>query len=177
MFYSIYPFPLRVYLMYIDFFFFFFLVGIVASLPLILFDFFFCQMGECRFNGEDLLGRLRGKTMMFVGDSLSLNQWQSMACLLHGAVPQAKTSYVRNGVATSLTFEVGFRFVLFVCFWVHVSLRFLQGSRVLEFCTPTPPSYLHFAFTNILTSHSGSYRKKKKILSHIVDFCGECEYR
>lgn len=64
-------------------------------------------MVECRFNGEDLLGRMSGKKMMFVGDSLSLNEWQSMACLLHNAVPQAKTSFVKKGDVSTLTFEVG----------------------------------------------------------------------
>ncbi|OUZ99260.1 PMR5 N-terminal domain [Macleaya cordata] len=54
-----------------------------------------------RFNGEDFLRRLKGKRMMFVGDSLSQNQWQSLICMLHTAVPQA--SYVlgkKNGVST-----------------------------------------------------------------------------
>ncbi|KAM7503892.1 hypothetical protein LguiB_002796 [Lonicera macranthoides] len=40
-----------------------------------------------RFDGQDLLGRLRGKKIMFVGDSLSSNQWQSLACMLHDAIP------------------------------------------------------------------------------------------
>ncbi|KAK1416695.1 hypothetical protein QVD17_25810 [Tagetes erecta] len=36
-----------------------------------------------RFNGEDFLKRNKGKKIMFVGDSLSYNQWQSLACLLY----------------------------------------------------------------------------------------------
>lgn len=43
-----------------------------------------------RFDGRDFLLRLRGKSIMFVGDSLSLNQWQSLSCLLHTANPKAK---------------------------------------------------------------------------------------
>ncbi|GAB2293822.1 hypothetical protein Dimus_028035 [Dionaea muscipula] len=42
-----------------------------------------------RFSGEDFLEKFRGKRIMFVGDSLSLNQWQSLTCMLHAAVPQA----------------------------------------------------------------------------------------
>ncbi|XP_021989376.1 protein trichome birefringence-like 42 [Helianthus annuus] len=36
-----------------------------------------------RFDGEDFLRRNKGKKIMFVGDSLSYNQWQSLACLLY----------------------------------------------------------------------------------------------
>lgn len=42
-----------------------------------------------RFNGVDFLRRLQGKKIMFVGDSLSQNQWQSLICMLHASVPQA----------------------------------------------------------------------------------------
>ncbi|XP_077252193.1 protein trichome birefringence-like 39 [Tasmannia lanceolata] len=58
-----------------------------------------------RFNGLDFLERFRGKRMMFVGDSLSLNQWQSLSCMLHAAVPQSKTSFVRKDALSSLIFE------------------------------------------------------------------------
>ncbi|KAL8528273.1 hypothetical protein ACS0TY_005904 [Phlomoides rotata] len=34
-----------------------------------------------RFNGSALLERLRGKKLIFVGDSLGRNQWESMICL------------------------------------------------------------------------------------------------
>lgn len=44
------------------------------------------------FNGIDFLRRNRGKRIMFVGDSLSLNQWQSLTCMLHTAVPKAAYS-------------------------------------------------------------------------------------
>ncbi|KAI4341138.1 hypothetical protein MLD38_025898 [Melastoma candidum] len=42
-----------------------------------------------RFDGGDFLNRMRGKKLMFVGDSLSLNQWQSLTCMIHVAVPAA----------------------------------------------------------------------------------------
>ncbi|KAG4377562.1 hypothetical protein GLYMA_18G151200v4 [Glycine max] len=57
-----------------------------------------------RFNGEDFLTRLRGKSIMFVGDSLGLNQWQSLTCMLHTAVPQAPYSLARNGDVSIFTF-------------------------------------------------------------------------
>ncbi|KAK7276792.1 hypothetical protein RIF29_17938 [Crotalaria pallida] len=57
-----------------------------------------------RFNGEDFLTRLRGKSILFVGDSLSLNQWQSLTCMLHIAVPDAKYNLVRTGDLSIFTF-------------------------------------------------------------------------
>ncbi|XP_045819785.1 protein trichome birefringence-like 38 [Trifolium pratense] len=42
-----------------------------------------------RFDGKSFLKKFKGKQIMFIGDSLSLNQWQSLICLLHSAVPQA----------------------------------------------------------------------------------------
>uniref|UniRef100_A0A7N2KZ31 Trichome birefringence-like N-terminal domain-containing protein n=2 Tax=Quercus lobata TaxID=97700 RepID=A0A7N2KZ31_QUELO len=40
-----------------------------------------------RFNGTDMLERLRGKRVIIVGDSLNRNQWESLACLLYSAIP------------------------------------------------------------------------------------------
>lgn len=44
---------------------------------------------ECeipRFNGTDMLERLRGKRVIIVGDSLNRNMWESLACLLYTTV-------------------------------------------------------------------------------------------
>ena len=40
-----------------------------------------------RFNGTDLLERLRGKRVILAGDSLNRNQRESLACLLYSAIP------------------------------------------------------------------------------------------
>ncbi|KAL9433062.1 hypothetical protein AB3S75_027971 [Citrus x aurantiifolia] len=54
-----------------------------------------------RFDGRDFLRRYKGKKILFVGDSLSLNQWQSLACMLHASVPQTNFTISRtNGVST-----------------------------------------------------------------------------
>ncbi|KNA19329.1 hypothetical protein SOVF_062550 isoform B [Spinacia oleracea] len=42
-----------------------------------------------RFDGVEFLKRMAGKKIMYVGDSLSLNNWQSLVCLLHAAVPNS----------------------------------------------------------------------------------------
>ncbi|ONI16585.1 hypothetical protein PRUPE_3G108300 [Prunus persica] len=57
-----------------------------------------------RFNGSRLLTELRGKSIMFIGDSLSLNQWQSLTCMLYTSVPEAKYTSVRTGGLSTFTF-------------------------------------------------------------------------
>ncbi|KAM0823537.1 hypothetical protein ACQ4PT_070809 [Festuca glaucescens] len=51
------------------------------------------QPSECdmpRFDAKVLMERLRNKRMMFVGDSLNRNQWESMVCLVQSAVSPDK---------------------------------------------------------------------------------------
>ncbi|KAI3949192.1 hypothetical protein MKW92_028544 [Papaver armeniacum] len=58
-----------------------------------------------RFDALDFLRRYTGKKIMFVGDSISNNQWQSLICMIHAAVPNAKYSghLVRNTVSRNFT--------------------------------------------------------------------------
>ncbi|CAN0920323.1 Protein trichome birefringence-like 41 [Linum grandiflorum] len=42
-----------------------------------------------RFDGKKMVEKLRGKSIMFVGDSLSRNQWKSLICMLHSSLPNA----------------------------------------------------------------------------------------
>ncbi|KAJ8421814.1 hypothetical protein Cgig2_012818 [Carnegiea gigantea] len=48
---------------------------------------------HCRFDAQEFLRRSVGKKILFVGDSLGLNQWQSFTCMLHAAVPQAQYNF------------------------------------------------------------------------------------
>ncbi|KAK9674516.1 hypothetical protein RND81_12G238000 [Saponaria officinalis] len=57
-----------------------------------------------RFNARDFLERFRGKNIMFVGDSLSLNQWQSLTCMLHAAVPTASYTLSRQDGLSTFSF-------------------------------------------------------------------------
>ncbi|KAG8386764.1 hypothetical protein BUALT_Bualt03G0182900 [Buddleja alternifolia] len=56
-----------------------------------------------RFDGVEFLRKLKGKRLIFVGDSLSLNQWQSLTCMLHVAVPQA--NYISRRIGGLSTFS------------------------------------------------------------------------
>lgn len=54
-----------------------------------------------RLNVTDMLERLRGKRLMFVGDSLNRNQWESLVCILRTAVPQNRTHFEFKGDITT----------------------------------------------------------------------------
>ncbi|XP_057468853.1 protein trichome berefringence-like 7 isoform X1 [Actinidia eriantha] len=54
-----------------------------------------CQIP--RFNVHAVLEKLRGKRVVFVGDSLSRTQWESMICLLMTGVEDKKSVYEVNG--------------------------------------------------------------------------------
>ncbi|VAH77937.1 protein trichome birefringence-like 38 [Triticum dicoccoides] len=58
-----------------------------------------------RFDGRDLLSRWKGKKVLFVGDSISLNQWESLVCMLHAAAPSSRTSYSRGNPVSTVTFQ------------------------------------------------------------------------
>ncbi|XP_026412175.1 protein trichome birefringence-like 34 isoform X1 [Papaver somniferum] len=58
------------------------------------------QPDQCdlpRFNAKALLERLRGKRMVYVGDSLNRNQWVSMVCLVESVIPSSLKSVHING--------------------------------------------------------------------------------
>ncbi|KAL9234008.1 hypothetical protein vseg_008932 [Gypsophila vaccaria] len=58
-----------------------------------------------RIDGIEFLTKFKGKKIMFVGDSLSLNMWNSLACMLHSSAPLAKYTIARTPLLSSITFE------------------------------------------------------------------------
>ncbi|XP_028116898.1 protein trichome birefringence-like 34 [Camellia sinensis] len=50
-----------------------------------------------RFNAIAMLERLRGRRLVFVGDSITRNQWASMVCLLESFIPPALKSVNSSG--------------------------------------------------------------------------------
>ena len=48
---------------------------------------------EFRFNATKMLEMIRGKRLVFVGDSINRNQWESMLCMLFQAVKDPKRVY------------------------------------------------------------------------------------
>ncbi|KAK3133838.1 hypothetical protein QOZ80_6AG0541710 [Eleusine coracana subsp. coracana] len=62
-----------------------------------------CEMPS--FDGAAFLRRWRGKTVMLVGDSLSMNQWVSLACMLHAALPApGRVAFVPGEPVSSVRF-------------------------------------------------------------------------
>ncbi|XP_074313437.1 protein trichome birefringence-like 41 [Silene latifolia] len=49
-----------------------------------------------KFNAKLFLRKYRGKKILFVGDSLGLNQWESLICMLHARVPKAKYNVINQ---------------------------------------------------------------------------------
>uniref|UniRef100_A0A2P2NXZ6 Uncharacterized protein n=1 Tax=Rhizophora mucronata TaxID=61149 RepID=A0A2P2NXZ6_RHIMU len=54
-----------------------------------------CDMS--RFNATDFLERLRGKKLVFVGDSLNRNMWESLVCILRHSIRNKKRVYEISG--------------------------------------------------------------------------------
>ncbi|GAB2282193.1 hypothetical protein Dimus_016745 [Dionaea muscipula] len=50
-----------------------------------------------RFNATKMLELIRGKRVVFVGDSINRNQWESLLCLLMEAVQDSKKVYETRG--------------------------------------------------------------------------------
>lgn len=52
---------------------------------------------EFRLNATDFLERLRGKRLVFIGDSLNRNMWESMVCILRRGVKKKKRVHEISG--------------------------------------------------------------------------------
>ncbi|KAK4762689.1 hypothetical protein SAY86_008457 [Trapa natans] len=85
-----------------------------------------------RFNGREFLEKMKGKSVMFVGDSLGKDQWESLICLLVSSVPSASTQMTR-GLPLS-TFKI-LDYGLTVSFYKApylVDIDAVQGKKVLK---------------------------------------------
>ncbi|KAK2380841.1 Protein trichome birefringence-like 39 [Trifolium repens] len=85
-----------------------------------------------RFNGLNFLKGHKGKKIMFVGDSLSLNQFNSLACMIHAAVPNSRTTFRQRDALQSVTFEdYGLELFLYRTAYL-VDLDHDKAGRVLK---------------------------------------------
>lgn len=81
-----------------------------------------------------MLDLIRGKRVVFVGDSINRNQWESMLCMLLGAVKDPKKVYETHH--RRITKEKGnysFRFVVTAAKFSFFLHYFLLYREVLDF--------------------------------------------
>ncbi|CAF1715895.1 unnamed protein product [Brassica napus] len=88
-----------------------------------------------RFDGKKMLKILRGKRLVFVGDSLNRNMWESLVCSLRSALEDknrvSKVSWRRSNLQNEGFY--GFRFKDFGCSVDFIKSPFLvQESEVLD---------------------------------------------
>lgn len=75
----------------------------------------FLPLGN-RFDAGKMLEKLRNKRVVFVGDSLGRNHWESLLCMLSSAIPDKNSIYEVNG--SPITKHMGylvFKFSDFNC--------------------------------------------------------------
>ncbi|CAI0560278.1 unnamed protein product [Linum tenue] len=66
-----------------------------------------------RFNGLEFLMKMKGKKIMFVGDSLSMNQYDSLLCMLHAAAPNSNITRDSQPLPTVTFQDYGVSIILF----------------------------------------------------------------
>ncbi|XP_062172944.1 protein PMR5-like [Alnus glutinosa] len=85
-----------------------------------------------RFNGVEFLLRMKGKTVMFVGDSLGRNQWESLICMIQTAAPTTQTQLVRGDPLSTFKFlDYGVSISFYRAPYL-VDIEMFQGKRVLR---------------------------------------------
>lgn len=108
------------------------------------------------FNGLDFLLKMRGKTILFVGDSLGRNQWQSLICMISAAVPHSPTQkHIADPLSTFKFLEYGVS-VSFHRTPYLVDIQAIQGKRVLQLDVITDNSNA-WKSVDILSFNSGHW--------------------
>lgn len=85
-----------------------------------------------KFNAFTVLERLRGKRVVFVGDSMSRTQWESLICMLMTGVSDKSSVYEvnRNQISKTIRF-LGVRFESF-----NLSVEFFRSVFLVQQGTP-----------------------------------------
>ncbi|RAL39258.1 hypothetical protein DM860_002791 [Cuscuta australis] len=65
------------------------------------------------FDPEDALRKIQGKRMMFIGDSIQRNQWESFVCLVNSVIPENQKSMKQD--------------------WFHPVFRIKKYNATIEF--------------------------------------------
>ena len=85
-----------------------------------------------RLDGHKLLGLLRGKRLVFVGDSLNRNMWESLICILRNSVKDKKKVYEANG-RVHFRGEASYSFIFKVTLTIDFLCEFFCNVLLLVF--------------------------------------------
>ncbi|KAK6140396.1 hypothetical protein DH2020_025866 [Rehmannia glutinosa] len=93
------------------------------------------QPNDCdlpRFDGVEFMRILKGKKVIFIGDSISLNQWQSLTCLLYTSSYGSNVTHEANESMSTVTFQdYGVSIAYFTSHYL-VDIETEQFGRVLK---------------------------------------------
>ncbi|KAG8094214.1 hypothetical protein GUJ93_ZPchr0012g22088 [Zizania palustris] len=77
-----------------------------------------------RLNPTDMLERLRGKRLVFIGDSLNRNMWESLVCILRNSVKDKRKVFEASGRHEFKT-EGSYSFLFTVCMFSSLDLFYI----------------------------------------------------
>ncbi|XP_020251371.1 protein trichome birefringence-like 38 [Asparagus officinalis] len=80
-----------------------------------------------RFDGRNFMRRWIRKKILFVGDSLTLNQYESFLCMLHAAVPYARFNFTKTDTLTTVRFQ---DYKLTVTYYLSHYLVDIVGQKI-----------------------------------------------
>ncbi|XP_020699064.1 protein trichome birefringence-like 2 [Dendrobium catenatum] len=84
-------------------------------------------------NATDFLERLKGKRILFVGDSLNRNMWESLICILHNSIKDRSRVYEVSGRSKfKIQGYYSFRFEDYMCSVDFVRSPFLVKELLLK---------------------------------------------
>ncbi|ERN11118.1 hypothetical protein AMTR_s00024p00162030 [Amborella trichopoda] len=114
-----------------------------------------------RLNGTDFLRRLRGKRLVFVGDSLNRNMWESLVCTLRHTIADKSRVYEASGRREFRTEGFyAFRFIDYNCSVEFVRSPFL----VQEWEIPEPNGTMKETLRLDIIENSASKYKNADII-------------
>ncbi|KAI5066995.1 hypothetical protein GOP47_0017523 [Adiantum capillus-veneris] len=117
-----------------------------------------------RFKASEILERLRGKRVVFVGDSIGRNQWESMLCMLASGVQNKSRVYEANGQAISK--HTGFLSFVFRDF--NLSVEYYRSPFLVPHSRP--PAGANPNVTSTLLLDFMDWSSKHWLPSHLLIF-------